>query len=217
MIRENFDNNLNELYKDVSLMMDLVADILEKSIEALVKQDIKQASLICKLDDKIDDLMNSIEEKCIELIALQQPAAKDLRMLFSIIKIVTDLERMGDYCVNISREVMLIGKEPLIKELRDIPKMKEIILVMIKNTQESFMNEDHRLAFNIAKQDELIDELYKEIYNEVLAKIIENPNHINQGTKLLFIGRYLERIGDHLTNVCEKIIYISKGERIELN
>ena len=217
MIRESFDNNLNELYEDVSLMMDLVSDILEKSIESLVKQDIKQASEIFKRDDVIDDLMNSIEEKCIELIALQQPAAKDLRKLFSMIKIVTDLERMGDYCVNIAREVMLIGNEPLIKELRDIPKMKEIILVMIKDTKESFMNEDYRLAFNVAKQDEIIDELYKEIYNEVLAKIIENPSHISQGTKLLFIGRYLERVADHLTNVCEKIVYISKGERIELN
>ena len=120
MIREKFDNELKSLSLQVIGMMDMVSFILKESVKALEEQNIQSAKDIFRLDDKIDEIMNEIEEHCIELIALQQPTAKDLRILFSIIKIVTDLERMGDYCVNIAREVILIGKEPLIKELKDI-------------------------------------------------------------------------------------------------
>lgn len=217
MIRENFDNDIKSLSSDVLRMMDMVSSILVETIKSLEEQDLDRARNVFKLDDDIDNLMDYVEEKCIELIALQQPAAKDLRILFSLIKMVTDLERMGDYCVNIAREVIVIGKEPLMKELKDIPKMRDIILVMIENTKKSFEEEDPYLAMKVGAEDEIIDEIYKDIYNEVLLKIHENKDNITQGAKLLFIGRYLERIADHLTNVCEKIVYISKGERVEIN
>lgn len=217
MIREGFDNDLKYLSSQVLVMMDMVRDILTEVIRTLEEQDVQGAREIFKFDDKIDEKMNQIEEKCIELIALQQPKAKDLRTLFSLIKMVTDLERMGDYCVNIAREVILIGKEPLMKELKDIPKMRDIILNMIDATKISFKELDADLAIEVSRDDEMIDEIYKDIYNEVLLKIHENRENISQGTKLLFIGRYLERIADHLTNVCEKIVYITRGERLELN
>lgn len=217
MIREGFDNDLKYLSSQVLVMMDMVRDILTEVIRTLEEQDTNGAREVFKLDDKIDEKMNEIEEKCIELIALQQPKAKDLRTLFSLIKMVTDLERMGDYCVNIAREVILIGKEPLMKELKDIPKMRDIILNMIDATKISFKELDADLAIEVSRDDEMIDEIYKDIYNEVLLKIHENRENISQGTKLLFIGRYLERIADHLTNVCEKIVYITRGERLELN
>lgn len=217
MIREGFDNDLKYLSSQVLVMMDMVRDILTEVIRTLEEQDVQGAREIFKFDDKIDEKMNQIEEKCIELIALQQPKAKDLRTLFSLIKMVTDLERMGDYCVNIAREVILIGKEPLMKELKDIPKMRDIILNMIDATKISFKGLDADLAIEVSRDDEMIDEIYKDIYNEVLLKIHENRENISQGTKLLFIGRYLERIADHLTNVCEKIVYITRGERLELN
>jgi len=130
MIRENFDNDIKSLSSDVLRMMDMTSNILVEAIRCLQEQDLDGARNVFRLDDEIDSLMDYVEEKCIELIALQQPAAKDLRILFSLIKMVTDLERMGDYCVNIAREVIAIGKEPLMKELRDIPKMRDIILVM---------------------------------------------------------------------------------------
>ena len=217
MIREGFDNDLKYLSSQVLVMMDMVRDILTEVIRTLEEQDVQGAREIFKFDDRIDEKMNQIEEKCIELIALQQPKAKDLRTLFSLIKMVTDLERMGDYCVNIAREVILIGKEPLMKELKDIPKMRDIILNMIDATKISFKELDADLAIEVSRDDEMIDEIYKDIYNEVLLKIHENRENISQGTKLLFIGRYLERIADHLTNVCEKIVYITRGERLELN
>ena len=217
MIREGFDNDLKYLSSQVLVMMDMVRDILTEVIRTLEEQDVQGAREIFKFDDRIDEKMNQIEEKCIELIALQQPKAKDLRTLFSLIKMVTDLERMGDYCVNIAREVILIGKEPLMKELKDIPKMRDIILNMIDATKISFKELDADLAIEVSRDDEMIDEIYKDIYNEVLLKIHENRENISQGTKLLFIGRHLERIADHLTNVCEKIVYITRGERLELN
>ena len=217
MIREKFDNELKSLSLQVIGMMDMVSFILKESVRALEEQNIQSAKEIFRLDDKIDEIMNEIEEHCIELIALQQPTAKDLRILFSIIKIVTDLERMGDYCVNIAREVILIGKEPLIKELKDIQKMRDIILIMIDATRISFKEEDTNLAMEVGRDDQMIDEIYKDLYNGILLKIHENRENMSQGTKLLFIGRYLERVADHLTNVCEKIIYISKGERLEIN
>lgn len=217
MIREGFDNDLKYLSSQVLVMIDMVRDILTEVIRTLEEQDTNGAREVFKLDDKIDEKMNEIEEKCIELIALQQPKAKDLRTLFSLIKMVTDLERMGDYCVNIAREVILIGKEPLMKELKDIPKMRDIILNMIDATKISFKELDADLAIEVSRDDEMIDEIYKDIYNEILLKIHENRENISQGTKLLFIGRYLERIADHLTNVCEKIVYITRGERLELN
>ncbi len=217
MVRENFQASIKELKNDVIEMMNRVEDITNAAMEALINQDIKLAREVMKMDDAIDILMYDIEEKAIELIALQQPMAKDLRVIFSIAKMITDLERVGDFCVNISKEVIKIGDEELIKPLVDIPKMKSIIVEMIQNMRESFVNENAALAKKVGADDELIDNLYLDIYNDILLMINQDSKYINQGTKLLFIGRYLERMADHITNVCEKIIYIVKGDRVSIN
>ncbi|MGL5256766.1 MAG: phosphate signaling complex protein PhoU, partial [Proteocatella sp.] len=217
MVREGFDLSLSELKSEVISMMENVNEILEKSVNSLVEQDVATARWVISFDDVIDEQRNDIEERCIDLLALQQPAARDLRILFSILGIVNELERMGDYSVNIAKEVILIGDETHIKPLKDIPKMKNIISEMIKNTIKSFTEEDSKLAYRVGSEDELVDELYKNIYNEILHKVNENAGNISQGTRFLFIGRYLERMGDHLTNICEKIIYIVDGKRVEIN
>ncbi|WP_099188899.1 phosphate signaling complex protein PhoU [Tepidibacter mesophilus] len=217
MVRENFKTELNELKEDVIFMMDRVESLIEKSVDALVNKDLELARSIIKLDDEIDNCMYEIEEKAINLIALQQPMARDLRIIFSVSKIITDLERIGDFCVNISRETIKIGKEEHIKQLVDIPKIKEIIISMMKNVKISFRLEDAEIAFEVGQEDELVDDLYKDIYVDILNMIHKSTEYTNQGTKLLFVGRYLERIADHITNICERIIYISKGERIEIN
>lgn len=217
MVREGFDLSLSELKSEVISMMENVNEILEKSVNSLVEQDVATARWVISFDDVIDEQRNNIEERCIDLLALQQPAARDLRILFSILGIVNELERMGDYSVNIAKEVILIGDETHIKPLKDIPKMKNIISEMIKNTVKSFTEEDSKLAYRVGSEDELVDELYKNIYNEILHKVNENAGNISQGTRFLFIGRYLERMGDHLTNICEKIIYIVDGKRVEIN
>ncbi|SHJ68201.1 phosphate signaling complex protein PhoU [Tepidibacter formicigenes] len=217
MVRNNFHMDIKDLKEDVVKMIEKVENLVEKSVEALLNKDLELARKVIKLDDDVDEYMYYIEEKAIELIALQQPMAKDLRIIFSVSKIITDLERIGDFCVNISKETIKIGKEEHIKPLVDIPKMKDIILDMLKNLRSSFILEDASLALKVGKEDELIDNLYKDIYSDILTMIHENREYINQGTKLLFVGRYLERIADHITNICEKIIYISKGEIIEIN
>lgn len=217
MVREGFEASIKSLKEDVVQMIENVEDIVIKSVDSLVNKDVTLAREVIKLDDDIDELQNIIEEKTIELIALQQPMAKDLRVIFSISKIITDLERVGDFCVNISKETIKIGDEPHIKPLIDIPKMRDIILGMLRNSKTSFINEDSKLAYRVGKEDELIDNLYKDIYTEILMMIHSDSKNINQGTKLLFVGRYLERMADHITNICERIIYIVDGENVEIN
>ena len=217
LVRESFEASIKSLKEDVVQMVESVEEIVIKSVDSLVNKDVTLAREVIKLDDNIDELQNNIEEKTIELIALQQPMAKDLRTIFSISKIITDLERVGDFCVNISKETIKIGNEPLIKPLIDIPKMRDIILGMLRNSKISFINEDSKLAYRVGKEDELIDNLYKDIYTEILMMIHSDSKNINQGTKLLFVGRYLERMADHITNICERIIYIVDGESVEIN
>lgn len=217
MVRENFQASIRELKSDIVKMFDEVEDLINKAITALVNKDTKLAREVIKLDDNIDKLMFDIEDKVIELIALQQPMAKDLRIIFSISKMITDIERVGDFCVNIAKEVIKIGDESHVKPLVDIPKMKDIIIEMIKNTKKSFINENADLAYRVGKDDELIDNLYADVYTDILLLINKDSKYINQGTKLLMVGRYLERIADHITNVCEKIIYIVDGDRVNIN
>lgn len=217
MVRNNFDVAIKDLKEEVVKMMEAVEELVVKSVDSLMNRDLEMAREVMRLDDNVDEYMYNIEEKAIELIALQQPMAKDLRVLFAISKIITDLERVGDYSVNIAKEVIKIGNDELIKPLIDIPKIRDIVLQMMKNVKSSFILEDASLAFKIGEEDELIDNLYKDIYIDILSLIHEDSKNINQGTKLLFVGRYLERMGDHITNICEKIIYISKGERVEIN
>lgn len=217
MVRDGFEASITSLKDEVVSMMESVEKLVIKSVDALINKDIELAREVIKLDDNVDEFLESIEEKTIELIALQQPMAKDLRIIFSISKIITDLERVGDFCVNISKEVIKIGDEPHIKPLIDIPKMRGIILGMLRNSKISFINEDSKLAYRIGKEDELIDNLYKDIYTEILMMIHSDSKNINQGAKLLFVGRYLERMADHITNICERIIYIVDGESVEIN
>ncbi len=217
MVREGFEASITSLKEEVVKMMESVEELVIKSMEALLNRDVELAREVIKLDDNVDDFLESIEEKTVELIALQQPMAKDLRIIFSISKIITDLERVGDFCVNLSKEAIKIGNEPHIKSLVDIPKMKDIVLEMLINAKKSFINEDAGLAYRVGREDELVDNLYKDIYTEILMMIHSDSKNINQGTKLLFVGRYLERMADHITNICERIIYITDGDKVEIN
>lgn len=217
MVRDSFEASIQELKEEVVEMMEGVEDIIIKSMNSLVNKDVKLAREVIKLDDKIDEMLVKIEETTIELIALQQPMAKHLRTIFSISKIITDLERVGDYCVNISKETIKIGSDRHIKPLVDIPKIGEIVLGMLRNSKTSFINEDSDLAYRVGREDELVDNLYKDIYSEILLMINSDSKNINQGTKFLFIGRYLERMADHITNICERIIYIADGDKVEIN
>ncbi len=217
MGREQYDEALGNLKSDVVSMMENVEEIFNAAVDSLVAQDLEKARSVIRMDDRIDRQMERIEEASLELIALQQPMAIDLRTIFSIAKIITDLERVGDFSVNIAKETMKIGEEPLIKPLVDIPKMQRIISGMLRNSKRSFIDGNISIAYEVGEEDDIIDNLYKDIYSEILIMIHEDGRYINQGTKLLFIGRYLERIADHITNICERIIYIYSGESANIN
>ncbi len=216
-MRSQFQAQLTNLNSKLTKMGSMVQEVIEVSIQALEKQDLEAAKAVYKMDDKIDELELEIENECMMLLALQKPMARDLRVVGTIMKIITDLERMGDHAVNIAKVTLEIGNEPLIKPLIDIPKMTKLSENMVRKSLEAFMNSDIELAKEVAHDDEAVDNIYKDIYTELIDMMIENPEVVKQATNLLFIGRYLERIADHATNIGERIIYMVTGNRTEIN
>ncbi len=217
MTREHFDQQILEIKHKVLRMGSMVENIVNLAVTALKNQDIEMAKKVYVEDDKIDDIELEIEQQCMMMLALQQPLARDLRTIATALKIITDLERMGDHAVNIAKITIEIGKEPLIKPLIDIPKMANISQDMIRMSLDAFVKEDIELAEKVALMDEEVDELYEAIVEEVLDIIAKDKDLARQGTKLLFVGRFLERIADHTTNICERIIYMVTGELKEIN
>jgi phosphate transport system protein len=217
LVREHFTQKILDVKHKVLRMGALVENIIETAVTALKTQNLDLAREVCEKDDEIDQLELEIENECMMLLALQQPLAKDLRTIASALKIITDLERMADNAVNIAKVILEIGKEPVIKPLVDIPRMADITQEMIKMSLDAFVNEDIALAEKAAGRDEEVDRLYETVVNDILNIITEKKELAKQGTKLLFIGRYLERIADHSTNICERTIYMIKGELKEIN
>lgn len=213
----NMDLNINKLTDLTLQMMDKCENIVIKSVDAMVSKDIEQSKEILILDNEIDDLRSYIRDKSIELIALKQPLATDLRIIHALGVIAIELERVGDYAVNIAMETIKIGSDEYVETLIDIPKMKDVCVSMLKNAKVALMENDEKLAYKTALQDDIVDELYNDVYVDALGAMHKNSDNINQGVKLLFVGRYLERIGDHITNICELVIYAIKGEMIEID
>lgn len=217
MVRERFTQKILDVKQKVLKMGALVENIIDTSVTAMKTQDLDLARNVLKKDDEIDQLELEIEKDCMMLLALQQPLAKDLRTIASVLKIITDLERMGDNAVNIAEVILEIGEEPILNSLKDIPRMADIAQKMLKMSLDAFVNEDIALAEKAAEKDEDVDRLYETVINDFLNIIAEKRELTKQGTKLLFLGRYLERIADHSTNICERTIYMITGELKEIN
>ncbi len=217
MTRERFSQQVMDVKHKVVRMGALVEDIIELAVLSLKDQDLEAAKKVCTDDDKIDEIELEIEMECMRMLALQQPLAKDLRTIATALKIITDLERMGDNAVNIAKITLEIGREPLIKPLIDIPQMAEIAQNMIKLSLDAFVREDVELAEKVAAMDEEVDTIYLRIVEDIIKLISDNKDMIRQGTKLMFIGRFLERIADHTTNICERVIFMATGELKEIN
>lgn len=216
-VRQNYEKALQELQDTILKMGALVEQAIDKSVNALAKQDLSLAQEIIDQDDVIDSLTSQTEEFCIKLIATQQPLAKDLRTIITGIKIATDLERMADYAVDIARVAKRIGDEPLIKPLIDVPRMAAIIQKMVQQALDAYVREDVDLARKLAQEDDEVDHLHAQIFRELLTFMVEDPKTIQQATSLLFVSKHLERIGDHATNLGESVIFLVTGERTELN
>ena len=207
MLNTNLGLSIDTLKQYTINMIEECVSILDLSVECMLKQDIEGCKKVIKQDDKIDELREYIRDRSIELLVLKQPMARDLRYIYALGFIALELERIGDYAVNIAEETIKICQDEYIKDLIDIPKMYEECKKMILEVKESLENENEDLAREIALQDDKIDSLYNRVQEDCLRVMNANPQTINQGVNLLFIGRYLERIGDHITNICEMIIF----------
>ncbi len=216
-IRKSFNEELQQLISQLLVMGDMVEQSIIKAVKALKEQDLEAAQQVLDGDDDIDDIELAIEEKCLELIARQQPMAKDLRKIATALKIITDLERIADHSCNIAEACISIGKEPLIKPLVDIPRMAQLVREMLKKALDSYANNDVALAYDVCRADDEIDCLHNQIFRELLTYMMEDPKNIQQATRLLFVSSYLERMGDHATNLGEWLIYMVTGERKRLN
>lgn len=217
MTRNYFDQELQELQVSLLKMSSMVEEILHNSVKSLKAQNVELARKVIEDDDLIDEMEFVVEDKCLKLIALQSPLAKDLRLIATALKIITDLERIADYAVDIARITIKLANEKYIKELIDIPRMSEIAVDMVKGGIDAYVNLDIEEAKNVAKMDDEMDALYKQIFRELLFIMMEDNNTVHQATYFLLISRYLERIGDHVTNICERIIHTVTSEHVNLN
>ena len=217
MSRKSFDTELLELQNQLSKMTLAVSEQIKDTMDALIKQDVNLAKDIIKKDDIIDDFENDIGDKCVTLIATRQPLATDLRTIFTISKIVTDLERIADHAVDISKITLQLCDEEYIKELRDISKMGVLVSKMIEGSIEAYLNKSEEKALEICRMDDQVDKLYNNVFSELLMIMTKKPEVIEQTTRLLFVCKFLERIGDHTTNICEWTIYLLSGKKIDLN
>lgn len=217
MVITNLDVSIQSLKEYTLRMIEKCQECVDLSVECMIKKDVKNTKKVIREDDDIDILREYIRDRSIELMALKQPLAKDLRYIYALCDISTELERIGDYATNICKESLEIGEEPFIKELIDIPAMKEICCDMLNQLWDALKNDDAELAYSIAQKDSEIDSLYERVRKDCLQVMHNDPDkNIDQGVRLVFIGRYMERIGDHITNICEKIIYAKNGEMIEI-
>ena len=217
MTRESYERELRQLKDDVVRMGEQAGEAIHRSVEALRGRDITAAERIIAEDDAIDALHMNLEARCMRLLATQQPMARDLRTIAAVFAITIDLERMADHAEGISRAVKRLGEEPPVKPLIDIPKMDAILQEMIRETLDAFRDQDVERARAAAKKDDVVDELRNRVLHELLDLMIKNPGIVPRALELLIVARHLERAADHLTNVCERIVYMVTGELRELN
>ncbi len=217
MMREVMSNKIKLLNSELIEMASLVEKQIYDSMTALKNQDSELAKNVMKNDDKVDEFQKIIEEKCIKFMATESPLARDLRSIFTTTKIVTDLERMADYAVDICKIVPRVKGVKFSDEIAPIWELVEIITNMIKLSIEAYVNGDEKAAYEICDMDDRVDKIYQGMFNIVLKKMGREEEMINQGTQILFASKYLERIGDHVTNICEWIIFSKKGNYVDLN
>ncbi len=217
MTREAYHNSLKELQNELLAMGDMVAKAISGSVEALKKRDIETSKKIVEDDLFINQKRFEIEERCLLLIATQQPMAGDLRTIAAILSITTDLERMADHAEGIARINILIGKEPLVKPLIDVPKMAEKGLSMLKRCLKAFIDRDADSARTICNEDDEVDKLYEQTYRELVLLMIDNPTVIEGATYLIWVSHNLERIADRVTNIAERVVFMVTGKMEEIN
>lgn len=215
-IRTTFHKRLREIQDDVLIMGSMVEKAISRSIDALKKRDIDMAQKIIIDDHKINEKRFDIEERCIQLIATQQPMASDLRIIIGVLNIITELERIGDYAEGTAKIVLMMGDEPPLKPLIDIPRMAEKTIEMLRRSLDAFVNHNAELARQIVAEDDEVDGLYEQVFRELLTFMAEDPGTITRATRLIWVAHNLERSADRVTNVCERIVFMVTGKMEEI-
>jgi phosphate transport system protein len=217
MPREGFHKRIKELERDVLDMGETVIDAIDQSVAALKDLNANQARQVIANDTQVDKKRWELEDRCVDLIATQQPVASDLREIIATLSIVRDLERIGDYAEGIGKIVLMHGDEPLVKPLTYLPAMAEKAVGMLRRSLEAFVNRDAKAARAICDEDDDVDRLYDQSYHDLLHRMIENPSVVTRATYLIWAAHNVERIADRATNISESVVYLVTGTPMELN
>ena len=216
MPRDEFGRELRFLQEELLAVGGMVEKAIANAVDGLKRRDLEVSRQVILDDDAIDVRRHDIEERCVNLIARQQPIATDLRMIIAILHIVGELERMGDYAEGIAKLSLELGNAPPLKPLIDIPRMSDKAIQMLHKSLESFVNRNVEAARQVGDDDDEVDALYHQVYHELLTFMIEDPRTITRATYLLWVAHRLERIADRATNIAERVIYLVTGEQVEI-
>lgn len=211
-MRNRFDRQLEQLNNELINMGSLIEEAIEMAITAMVKQDIVKAKEIMEFDEEIDDKEREIESLCLKLLLQQQPVAKDLRQISAALKMITDMERIGDHAADISEMTILMAKEPYVIDIQDLQKMAKETMIMLVKSIEAYVEKDMEKAKKVIANDDVIDDLFNTVKRELIASIYQKTNNGEQAADLLMVAKYLERIGDHATNIAEWVIFSITGQ-----
>jgi phosphate transport system protein len=215
-IRTSFHKKLRDIQDDILVMGSMVEKAILHSVQALKDREVAMARQIIADDVKINRERFEIEEKCIRLIATQQPMASDLRNIICVLNIITELERIGDYAEGIARIVVMIGDEPPLKPLVDIPRMADKTTQMLRQSLDALVNRDADAARQVVAKDDEVDNLYDQVFRELLTFMIEDSKTITRATWLIWVAHNLERSADRVTNICERVVFIVTGKMEEI-
>lgn len=210
-MRNKFDEQLIQLNNELIEMGALIENAITISTSALINQDVELAKKVIEGENEIDQKEKDIETLCLKLLLQQQPVAKDLRVISSALKMITDMERIGDHAEDISEIIIFLAKKPYIKKLVDIPKMGEATIKMLNDSIDSFVKKDLNLAYAVIKYDDVVDELFTVVKNDLIALIRDNVENGEQAIDLIMIAKYFERIGDHAVNIAEWVVFTLTG------
>ncbi len=215
MLRLDLDRQLGQLQQEVVSLAEIVEKATMRAVDALKRRDLVYSRQVVQEDDYIDQKRYEIEDRCIDLIATQQPMARDLRAIIALLHITSELERMGDYAEGIAKISLLMGEEAPLKPLIDIPRMADKATLMLRNSIDSLVSRDMVKANQVLQDDDEVDDLYDQVYRELLVFMLQDPQTIQRATYLLWAAHDLERIADRATNIAERVIYLVTGKMVE--
>ncbi len=213
-MERKFDEELKNLKDKILKLGALVEEQVQNAVNALVKRDSNLAKDVIEKDTQVNRIEVEIDEECIRLIALRQPVGVDLRFITTAMKLVTDLERIGDLAVDICERAMELNLEPQLKPFIDIPRMADISMQMLKGALDAFVNRDSKLAQEVCARDDEVDNLNVQIFRELLTFMVEDSHTITRAVRISYISKYLERVADHATNIAEMVVYLVEGKII---